>query len=593
MGAFLEINGQKYSIDMAIITIGSEDFNNIIVDPNQIKDKEATIIIVNKKPNEYILKPSHPNLMVNNKVIKEEYLLKNNDIISLNNLKIRFIEEESSILKIGELKFDEFLLNLFNTLQEIFNSNSIDKATLDLLKFIYKLFDASAVRIVIEENNKFKNLYTFPENLKNKDFSQSVLSEAKKLSKTILMKSIESDKNYSESIYINEISSIICSKLDINIDKINNAYIYIDKRKDKGLFTENDRYLLESFKPIFEILLKLSYENIEKEKKLKSLMEKETKEAELIYADKKMEEIIKTAEKIAKIDIPVLITGPTGSGKEKIAKFIHYKSLRKDKPFVAVNCGAIPENLLESELFGYKKGAFTGADKDKKGLFEMANGGTLFLDEIGELPLYMQVKLLRVLQEGKILPLGATQEIPIDVRIISATNRNLEEEIKQGKFREDLYYRINGFKINLPPLKDRPEDIILLSEYFIEKYSKEFKLPSKKLSEKAKQKLLNYSWPGNVRELEMVIKKALVLSESNTIKPEDILISETLIEKESKEKELSLSEIRDNTMREAIIKYLKLYHGNISKAARALKTERKSFIRIMQRLGIDANEFRD
>lgn len=235
-------------------------------------------------------------------------------------------------------------------------------------------------------------------------------------------------------------------------------------------------------------------------------------------------EIKEMINKIKDIDSNILITGESGTGKEVCAREIHAMSKRKTGKFVAINCAAIPENLLESELFGYKKGAFTGAHTDKEGLFKVASGGTLFLDEIGEVGLSFQSKLLRVIQERKITPLGGTEEIGIDVRIIAATNKNLLKEVKAHRFREDLYYRLNVIPIHIPPLRERKEDIPILTAHFIQKISQRMGKPIEGISEEAMQQLKNYSFPGNVRELENIIERAIALTGSVTLQKNDLAL---------------------------------------------------------------------
>lgn len=239
-------------------------------------------------------------------------------------------------------------------------------------------------------------------------------------------------------------------------------------------------------------------------------------------ADEKMKEIVELVKKVSDVDSTVLVTGETGTGKELIARAIHFEGSRKEAPFVALNCGAIAENLLESELFGHVKGAFTDATLNKDGLFKEADGGTIFLDEIGELPKDLQVKLLRVLQESEIRRVGDTKDIEIDVRVVAATARNLEEEVKEGHFREDLFYRLNVLPIKIPPLRERPKDIEGLAELFVGKYSSKFTKKIKGLDKRSLKLLKSYKWPGNVRELENVIERAVILEESDLI-GEDVL----------------------------------------------------------------------
>jgi len=233
-----------------------------------------------------------------------------------------------------------------------------------------------------------------------------------------------------------------------------------------------------------------------------------------------MQLVFQIAAKAAKYDTTVLVMGESGTGKELVTKGIHFNSPRSGAAFIAVNCGGIPENLLESELFGYKKGAFTGADKDKEGLFNAADGGTLFLDEIGEMPQNLQVKLLRVLQEKEIMPIGGSVGKKVDVRIIAATSKNLSEEVEKGTFREDLFYRLNVISITLPPLRKRPEDIPLLTQNFIRKFNRKLGTRIEGIAPEAMKLLLSSDWPGNVRQLENTIERAMVLTDDLTLQPE-------------------------------------------------------------------------
>jgi two-component system response regulator AtoC len=237
----------------------------------------------------------------------------------------------------------------------------------------------------------------------------------------------------------------------------------------------------------------------------------------IVAQSESFREVFDTIKRLSPFNTTVMITGESGTGKELLARAIHESSPRRGKPFVAINCGAIPENLMESELFGHKKGAFTDASRDKKGLFEEASGGTLFLDEVGELPLHLQVKLLRALQEQTIRRVGDEQTLPIDVRLVSATLRNLENDALEGRFREDLLYRLNVVSIHLAPLRERVEDISLLIEHFLQKHSKRLGIPAKKVGTEVMKVLLEYEWRGNARELENCMERALVLSQTDEI----------------------------------------------------------------------------
>jgi len=279
-----------------------------------------------------------------------------------------------------------------------------------------------------------------------------------------------------------------------------------------------------------KILVKEALEKVRIKKENKRLKEELERlkgtVVHIITQNPEMKKILELAEKVAPTDCPVLILGETGTGKELLARYIHQHSRRKDKVFLAINCGAFTEELLANELFGHEKGAYTGAVSTKKGLLEVASGGTLFLDEITEMSPTMQVKFLRVLQEKEFIRLGGTEPIKVDVRIIAATNRDIKKEIEKGRFREDLYYRLNVISFNLPPLCQRKEDIPLLCYYFLNKYAKEMNKEVKEISEEAMELLLSYDYPGNVRELENIIARAVALTNSSKIElshlPEDL-----------------------------------------------------------------------
>ena len=305
----------------------------------------------------------------------------------------------------------------------------------------------------------------------------------------------------------------------------------------------------------------------------------------LIGKSPSMQKIYDLIQRISDSSGNVLITGESGTGKELVAKAIHYNGVRKEGPFVAVNCAAIPETLLESELFGYKRGAFTDAKTDKKGLIFGATDGTLFLDEITEMSPMLQAKLLRVIEEKEVRPLGDTNSHPIDVRIISASNRDIRSLIREGRFREDLYYRLKVIDIELPPLRERKEDIPLLVQHFTGKFSDETKKKISGVSEDALKLLVNYSWPGNVRELENVIQRAITLTQYETIRPDDLPssmlqeIRENVLDKGLREK-YSIDQLEKEYIRKILIEV----GGNKSKAAEILGLDRKTLYRKLEEL---------
>lgn len=312
-----------------------------------------------------------------------------------------------------------------------------------------------------------------------------------------------------------------------------------------------------------------------------------------------MKELIDTLRLVARTDVTVLITGETGTGKELAARMIHNLSNRTSKPFVAVNCPAIPENILESELFGYRKGAFTGATSDREGLFQAAQEGTLFLDEIGDISTSLQAKLLRVLQERELKPLGDTTTHRVDVRVIAATNRDLEGNVAAGLFRSDLYYRLNVVSVHTPPLREIPEDIPLIAFHFLSLFCTELGLGQKKLTEEAIQLLVSRQWKGNARELQNEIKRAVIFSKTDFLAPEDFGKSLPIMPDAEDNAEiygLDYREARRNILsafnKEYITRLLRRTEGNVSMAAQTAGLERQSLQHIMRKYGIVSEEFR-
>lgn len=303
----------------------------------------------------------------------------------------------------------------------------------------------------------------------------------------------------------------------------------------------------------------------------------------IIGTSDSMKKVMKTVEKVAKTDANVLILGENGTGKEVIARAIHRASHRKDQMFINVDLGAITESLFESELFGYKKGAFTDAREDRPGRFEVANKGTLFLDEIGNLLPNLQSKLLSVLQSRKVVRLGSSKEIPVDVRLICATNMPLYEMVRENKFRQDLLYRINTVEITIPPLREREEDIEPLVTYYIETYCKKYKIPLKRINAGTLKRLQIHNWPGNIRELQHAVERAIIMSEGNILEPEDFFMNET---KENQQEVLPVNMNLEDTEKMLIRRVVDKYGGNISRAAKELGLTRASLYRRIEKYGL-------
>lgn len=382
--------------------------------------------------------------------------------------------------------------------------------------------------------------------------------------------------------------------LDLEHERWKDLFMMLRHKVPVVTFGHRDIELaIESIKlGAFDYLLQpLSTEKIENIlNKYSSFFNSDTESFDdIVGKSPQMLEVYKLIRKAGMSDSNVLITGESGTGKEPVARAIHRWSLRKTKPFMTINCSAIPDTLLESELFGFEKGAFTGANYTKKGIFELADGGTVLLDEIGDVSPLFQVKVLRVLQYGEIIRIGGTHQIKVDLRIIAATNKNLKEAIQKKTFREDLFYRLNVINIHLPPLRERMIDIPLLVNHFIKKYApKRTDLLIKGISSEAMSYLMNYSYPGNVRELENIIERAISLANHSEICPEDL--PPFLTQKKQYERRPSrLKEALEKTEKELIWLALQESRGNITKAASALGIHRQQLQRKIRSLRIPAN----
>ena len=415
--------------------------------------------------------------------------------------------------------------------------------------------------------------------------SESVVEQVCSTRQPILQNDLLNEGAFtsSESIIELGLCSVMCTPLIFQGELL--GVIYVGSRRPVFTFTSEDLRALYIFGAQAATLLKftLIQEGLQD---ANSRLREELEEyhfGDLIGASSVMREVYRNIERVSRADISVFISGETGTGKELIAREIHRRSDRSQAPFIAINCGAIPATLIESELFGYKRGAFTGATSDKAGRLVSAHGGTLFLDEIGEMPMELQVRLLRVLESREVKPLGSNTSIPINIRLICATNRSLKDEIKRGQFRADLYYRINVVEISLPPLRERGEDIVLIAKYLVNRYIKRYEQGHKVLSREAQRGIRRYAWPGNIRELENRIAQAVILSEGSQISLEDLNLSSEVYEGTL----LSLHEARERFTKEYVSHVIALNEGNRTQAARDLNVDPRTIFRYLQKINED------
>ncbi|KAA3596231.1 MAG: GAF domain-containing protein [Calditrichaeota bacterium] len=485
----------------------------------------------------------------------------------------------------------ERLKILFEVSQKINSILELDQLLSEILNLLVVTLGAEQGLVILtDKNNQLETKASWQLTKEDRDFSSTVVKESIEKVKTIFCPNVHEDFRFSqvESIANFQSLSLICTPLYSKGEKVIGS-LYVDSRDFEHIFTDEDVEFLESFANLAVIALENSKQHsnlLIENKTLKQEVTSNYKFSKIIGKSPKMAEIFQLLESIIATPVTVLIEGESGTGKELVAKAIHYNDpIRNKFPFVAVNCGALPESILESELFGHTKGSFTGAIRDKEGIFEHANNGTIFLDEIGEMSQLMQVKLLRVLQEREITKVGDSRPIKIDVRFVCATNKNLEEEVTKGNFREDLFYRINVIKIKTPSLSERIDDIPLLAEHFLKIFTKRMNRKNiKKLSEPVIDALTYHSWKGNVRELENIIERAVVLCNEDEIEikhlPEKLRKLSSMPDSVSlQEKTGDLRTLVSKFERNLIIHYLNRADWNIEKASTLSGLPKRTFQR--------------
>lgn len=410
-------------------------------------------------------------------------------------------------------------------------------------------------------------------------YSDSIVQTVIKTQETLIVSDALRDSAFSasQSVVNFNLCSVLCAPLVHRGTLL--GIIYVGNDRVANLFQAQDKETLTLFSGHAALIIRnamLMQELRQDNRALRAKIEN-MRFGSVIGASDAMRTIYDQIERVAPTDISVLIDGETGTGKELIAHEIHARSARADGPFVSINCGAIPEALLESELFGHVRGAFTGANQARAGHFQAANGGTLFLDEIGEMPLPLQVKILRALQERVVVRVGDHTEEAVDIRILAATNRNLEQEVQAGRFREDLFYRLNVIQLTLPPLHQRGEDILLIAQYLLDRYIKEYNTPQRVFSEAAKHAMRAHSWPGNIRELDNHIKKAVVLADGRTLSPQDLGLAPV-----EPPPIRPLQDAREQWQRAYIEEAVQRCNGNRTQAAKELGIDPRTIYRYLK-----------
>lgn len=591
---FLDKNsGKKYDLTCRLTTIGSASECAVRL-PSSFSANIGHCLFRNGNHVLHIIS-NKDNVEVNGSLISSKCILKHGDHVKIQDVELEYYDHIPAIPVHSAVAdpVDELV-----KMTVLLLKNRDKDITFNFITSISRLLRCDAARIVSEEEESGKRytLVRYPAHAGLDRFSNHAIDWARDALRPILLLRTDWEDSSVPNVSLekNAIASVICAPL--NAGEHLKGYLYLDRTGEDDPFTEQDRVFCEKLLPLITELLINSQER-ERQVKIIENLQKVTEGTSggILFRSTRMQKIISLADRISPTDITVLISGETGTGKELMARYIHGMSLRNKMPFKAINCGAVPENLIESELFGHEKGAFTGANSRKIGLFEAANEGTVFLDEIGEMPLQLQVKLLRVLQESEIVRVGNTEPVKVDIRVIAATNRDLKAEVDNGRFRSDLFFRLNVMSILLPPLRERNDDILLLAEYFVNKHCTRMGKTVMIFSGGAREALAAHLWPGNIRELENVIQKAVVLSSSNKIEKTDLEISVQANDKNGDvviERIPTIRAAREQTERDLIQNALRATVGNVTHTARILDIDRKWLFTKMTEYGICADTYR-
>ncbi len=572
-----------FALTKPIISIGSKSGNDILLNKGDIGTHHARIV---KRGDTYtimLLDMKRP-FFVNGRNFRS-CPLKFDDQIDLSFYSL-YLREGAIPNDDSERQKD------LKTLQELVAFSSAlmeqtDPQTLfeQLLEAIVGLTQAEKGFLIVLQKGDYSIVATHNLADTNSDqlgLSDTIIQKVVATKEPLVINNALNNTNYgtAQSVIDLKLSSVMCVPLIARTELL--GVIYLGNDAITGLFTEDDLRLLQVWAAQAAGILHTSMllnELKTDNRALRQALESSQPAGNIIGSSPPMLRLMKQIGKLAPTELSILVLGETGTGKELVAKALHEQSPRNQGPFMSINCGAIPENLLESELFGHAKGAFTGAHNDKIGKFEAANGGTIFLDEIGEMPMSLQVKLLRVLQERRIERVGEIEGRPLDIRVISATNKNLEEEIANGNFREDLFYRLNEVCFELPPLRERGSDIYELAKFFMGKYANQYGLEAKPFTKEAIDAMTAYHWAGNVRQLESRIKKAIALSEEGQIGLDDLGLQSAEIETLQ-----SLETAVDAFKLEYVRQALDVNNWNKSQTARVLDVDPRTIFRYAERL---------
>ncbi|MBX3273495.1 MAG: sigma 54-interacting transcriptional regulator [Sandaracinaceae bacterium] len=582
---------QTFAVYKKITSIGRAGGNDVVIRDPSLAEHHAQITFDGKEFSLAEIDP-HGDLRINGKKKRRGKIL-HGDRIGVGDVELSFsffdetagLDDDAEHEGPGHEAELAGLRKLHEFSERLMRSTRLDEQLSALIDAIIEVTHAKKGFLILLESGQPR--VTVARNLGHQDLPDAVTH----LSDSILQKVIDTrrplivsdalhDTQFSsaQSVMNLRLASVMCAPLIAQGTLL--GLLYVGNDDVRSLFEESSLDVLTIFAGQASLILQnaLLLDQLKTDRDALAEQLDDRRFGDIIGSCAPLADVFTKVEKVAATNINVLITGETGTGKELIARELHRRSPRADKPFVVVNCGAIPENLMESELFGHVRGAFTGAVATRNGKFQAADGGTLFLDEIGEMPVALQVKLLRALQEKIVVKIGETKPEPVDIRVVAATNRDLEEEIQKGTFREDLFYRLNVVNLHLPPLRERGDDVVVLAKYLLQKYAEEFGGKVKGFTPNALIALKKYDWPGNVRQLENRIKKAIVLCDKTLVGPEDLdLFPEALAPIQS------LAQAREDFQRRYILEVLERNNGNRTKTARDLGVDPRTIFRYLER----------
>ncbi len=578
-------NVKIFTLFKKLTTIGRDEANDVVVRDPLVDAVHAHILHDGK--NHQILATEGRNTFFVNGRRRSKHKLSDGDLLRFGDAEIQFLEKEPAAENISTRHSQGAgdYQKLFEVARRILNETDLAVVLENLMDVVVEITGADKGFLILAQNGKLDIKVARNVNRENiaqavDQVSDSIISRVVRSKKPLIVSDALNHEEFStaRSVMDLNLNSVMCVPL---LDRGNLiGLIYVGNSNIRGLFVQQTLEILTVFSSLASLVVRnalilneLAMDNRQLHERLER-----AHFGEIVGSCSSMQEVYRTIAKIAPTDVSVLITGETGTGKELIARELHRRSARANGPFVAINMGAIPESLLESELFGHVKGAFTGAVASREGRFQAADGGTLFLDEIGDLPLTLQVKLLRAIQERTVTRVGDSKQEKVDIRILAATHSDLTKDVAEGRFREDLYYRINVVNLHLPPLRKRGDDILVIAKYLLQKFRQEFQSSVIDFAPDAVEVLRKYPWPGNVREMENRIKRAIVLADRTMLSAADLGVDAG-----SWVPILPLAQAREDFTRQYIFQVLEKNNGNRTQAARDLGVDPRTIFRYLEK----------